>query len=118
MTAVVALQGRRSGGSFDMRTKQARTLRSIVDGLADELGFEQTALSAVQGRQLQRAAELSLLADEARQRALMGDCVATSELVRIERLAAAARRQLGLSVTARKPQAKDMRTLLAERATG
>src|SRR4051812_42412070 len=102
MTAVLALQGRRSGGSFDMRTKQARTLRAIVGGLADELQIEQTGISAVQARQLQRAAELSLLADETRQRALLGDCVAIAELVRIERLAAAARRQLGMAV--RKPQ--------------
>jgi hypothetical protein len=115
MATIHPLAGRKNGGLFDMRTKEGRTLKSIVDGLADELGLEQSALSPVQAAALQRSAELELLATESRHRALFGDATALGECVRLERLSDASRKRLGLSAGRSKPTGPSLAEYLKQK---
>lgn len=85
--------------SIDRRTRLWRAVRDRIASLVEEAGGR-NGLTASQMRAISRAAELSVLADQARQRALQSQ-ESTTEVVRLENLAARALR--GLSLAKPKP---------------
>jgi hypothetical protein len=84
-------------------------VRDRIAGLVDEAGGR-NGLTASQMRAISRAAELSVLADHARKRALQGQ-ETIEQVVRAENLAARALR--GLSLTKPQPARRTLRDHIA-----
>jgi hypothetical protein len=83
---------------IDKRRSAGRRLASIVTELTKALGGQ---LTEARVEQVQRAAELAVLAEQVRARALRGDERAITEIAGIEALAQQARRELGLAAIAK-----------------
>jgi HEAT repeat protein len=80
---------------IDRRSAFGRRLRDLADILSDELGGW-ASLSEMQAVQVRTAAELLCIAEQARAEALAEGRADPEGLVRLQRAAALAMRQLGL----------------------
>jgi hypothetical protein len=79
-----------------LRFALGKRIRGLADGLAVKLGGW-SALSMVQASAVRRAAEMAILAQDARQRRLRGDeTISLEDLVRLDAAADRALRRLGL----------------------
>ena len=84
---------------LDGRTRQARRLRELINWLIEETGGTASA-SPAQLERIHRTAQLVLLAEQSRERALRSDGDLES-VVRIENLAARTLRSLRVTVPKR-----------------
>jgi hypothetical protein len=80
---------------IDGRSAEARRFKDLVDGFADALGGE-AALTEAQRVAVRRAAELTVLSEQTRTRALRGEPVDPLALCRLEGMTARAVRALGI----------------------
>lgn len=106
--------GSRLLAGLDGRSSEARRYRDLCAGFADALAGE-GALTEAQRVAVRRAAELTVIAEQQRARALRGEPVDPLALVRLEGMVARAVRALGIPA---ERQPKRRRSLLAALAEG
>jgi len=82
--------------AVDSRSQFGKRLRDFADMLADEVAGGWKGLTVMQAAQVRRAAELMAIAEQARTKALAEGRADPEGLVRLERAASLAMRQLDL----------------------
>jgi hypothetical protein len=89
---------------LDMRSQSARRYRDLIASFTNALGSH---LSDAQRVAVQRAAGLTVAAEEARARAMRGEPIEIADLVKLENLADRAVRALNIKHKGLKPPALD-----------
>jgi hypothetical protein len=102
-------------GRVDGRSAVARRAKLRTAAFVAALGGPDVVDDILLAK-VQRAAELSVLAERARIAALQGEAVALDDVVRVERLAELAVRRLGIDKQQREPARVPLRERLAEEA--
>lgn len=103
------------GGAVDGRTLVARRRRELIDIYTSALGGA-ASLSEGQRLDIRRAAELVTLAEAERAKAMRGEPVDLSALIRVEGAADRAVRRLGIKPGSTQPKPESIAEYAARRA--
>jgi hypothetical protein len=97
---------------LDGRTKAAKRIKGLVEHYASALGGWQN-LSPIRRQEVERAGTLTVIAEIARERFMLGEDISLDDVVRAERLALHAMRRLG--IRQQEPPRQTLSQYLAER---
>jgi DNA-binding helix-hairpin-helix protein with protein kinase domain len=103
-----------SGLNWRQRKKANMRRKQLVDGYTAALGGS-SRITAIQLRDIERAVDMTMLAEAARAKALRGDKVAITDLVRLEGAADRAVRRLNLPASHAGPPVQTLAEYLASR---
>jgi hypothetical protein len=106
--------GRRPARRLDLRTRAGKRSRQLRDYLTDLLLKAEREMTPELVLAVNRAAELAALGEELRGAALRGRGVGADDVVRVERLSAAALRALRLPTMPSKQASPSLSQIIAE----